>query len=167
MIDFASNVCIESTNLAVGDDASVTLLAGDVSGPGNHTVAWSMGDSGRLIITRELAIGGNFEGVDLTLGTSAALSEAEATIARIDRVGRDVPISDDWLLRGYADVDLVLGFFATENATITVRDHASVSSSSATGGSWEIADPASVHIGLFYPNFLLVDGGGRQGTIYG
>ncbi len=137
---------ITSTSIAMGDDALVDSKARDVVGPGNHTVAWSFGDSGTVNVLAETGpIGGNVEGVDMTFGTSAAKSD-EGTIVNIHRVGRGTPIIDDWLLRGFANVTVDQGFTAAdESATIVLEDSSKMSiGSEGEHGTWVVRDSASL-----------------------
>ncbi len=152
---------IASTNITLGDGAIINFDGRDVTGPGNHTVGWTIGDDG-IVNIRYSGGGGDVSGVDMTIGTGAATA-SEDTRVNIRSVGfTSLPISDTWLLRGYADVAIDLHFWAAgENATIVLQDDAKMSiGGSALGGAWEVKDEAaSLSVGGdFDAATLLVDG---------
>lgn len=149
-----------NSSLTVGDHAEIDVGYGDpnlgsVLGPGNGLVQWTIGDASVVDIQR------NVSGVDMTIGTSRASSEADRTIVDIGFVGGlGMMINDTWRLRGYADVS-VAGSVQVDDPTtrFLLEDKAKLATGGASDGTWHVVESASVISDcVFDPDVLVMDG---------
>lgn len=155
---------IKDVSMTLGDDAVVVVgndfpdRRGKVTGPGDGSVAWTIGNRGVVDIFDMVT------GVDMSFGTSGA-GETDTTDVWIYKVGDATnAITDTWTIRGYSEVEVEFRIDCSSavpplTSKVTVQDHATLLAGALfvesaeqppiTYGEWIVQDNAVVKTGLF------------------
>ncbi len=171
---------VQDTTITMGKGADV-VIDGDYFGY-LKTVTFRVGHSGEVDIT------GDLSDVEVTLGASSIGPGDTRTSLTVGSVGDSLGTLDDWLLHGFADVEVDdltgSGNFLVDSTTVTVtlkgsstmtveglcedgtwvlQNSASFIGASVVGGSWTISGSATVDLPgpgtLFDPDEMVLDGG--------